>query len=73
MKIWIAYFATKEACGRAHIDARTEGINVLVSGVGGRNWDSESFFLAFGATEEDIVPQIQFFTENGASHVGEII
>lgn len=64
MKIFIAYFATREDCVSAHEDAQV---------LGGKRMDSERLFLVFTGTEEELVQQIQCFTDNGATNVQEIL
>lgn len=66
MKIFIASFKTREDCVSAYEDAQTLAL-------GGQRLDSERLFLVFSGTEEEIVRQVEVFTNNGVVNVQEII
>ncbi len=66
MKIFIAYFETRADCVSAYEDTQTLGL-------GGQRLDSERLFLVFTGTEEDLVQQVEVFTNNGVVNVQEII
>ena len=72
-KIWIAYFATTEARKSAQVDAEIEGIDILIGGIRGQKPNQEQPFIIFQNMEEKAVEQVQFFSENGATDVQQIL